>query len=111
MGHVAQQLDRLQMGIEERDAGREGVHEHRPAAARENAARLAQAGLEIAPVMRRVATRQEIEAGVVERQMLGHRLGRFDIGESPVARGCRHRRQHLRRHVGCGHAKAWRAIV
>ena len=51
MGMVAQEFDRLEMGIEKRGTRGEGVDEHGFSAAFEHPARLPQPGLEVAPVM------------------------------------------------------------
>src|SRR5215831_19634487 len=68
MGRVAEQLDRLQVGVERGGLRRKGVDEHSLGAALEDPPRLAQTGLEIAPVMRRIPAAQEIEPFILEFQ-------------------------------------------
>ena len=71
--------------------------------------RLAEAPCEIAPMMRRKPAGQEIEAAGVERQMLGRRLDRLDIGETPFARrsgnGIEHVARQIRRRDRAGMAR------
>ena len=92
---VAQQFDRLEMGVEQRLAGRVGVDEHRPPAALEGAARLAQAALEVAPVMGGESGGDKVERLVLEREPLGRGFGGLDVGQALRARRFGHRRQHL----------------
>ena len=75
------------------------VDEDGSRAAFQHPARLAEAALEITPMMGRKAAGQEIEASVVERQMLGRRLDRLDIGKTSVARGGCHGIEHVARQV------------
>ena len=85
-GSVAQQFDRLQVGVEQRRAGRKSVDEHRAAAAFQNAARLPEPGLKVAPMMRGESGGHEIETGVIKGEALGRGLGGLDIGQALFAR-------------------------
>lgn len=65
MRGIAQQLDRLQMHVEQRIAGRISVDELRQRALRRHPPRLTRAAAEVAPMMRRLTTSEEVEAGFV----------------------------------------------
>ena len=100
---VAQQFDRLEMGVEQRRAGRIGVHEDRRRARSHDAPRLAQAALEVAPMMRAKSASQEVETCVGERQPLGGGLDGLDIVQSLRPRGAGDRVQHVGRQIAGGH--------
>ena len=96
---IAEQFDGLQMGVEQRGPGRIGIDEHRPTAAFQRAAGLAQAAPEIAPVMSREPGGHKVERRVLEGKSLGGRLDRLDVAQALLARRRRHRRQHLARQI------------
>ena len=96
---IAQQLDRLQVGVQQRIRQGERVHEHRLAAAPSHPPRLAQAGLQITPVMCAHPADYEIEGLVLERQALRRSLARGDVADPAPLRLCRHRGEHARRQI------------
>ena len=96
---VAQQFDRLQMRVEQRLARSIDVDERRAAAAFQRAARLPQAGVEVAPVMRGEAAGDKVERRVLKRQMLGRGFRGLDVAQALLARCPRDRRQHLGRQI------------
>ncbi len=71
------------------------------AARLEHARRLAQASLEIAPVMRAEAAEHQVETSSIEGKAFGHTLLRRDIAETAFLRGPIHHIQHLGRQVIC----------
>src|SRR6185437_13927040 len=99
MGMVAQEFDRLQMRVEQSLARRMDIDERRSPAAFQRAARLPQAGLEVAPVMGGEAARDKVERPVVKREMLRRGLPGLDVAQPFLDRRPRDRRQHLRRQI------------
>ena len=70
MRSVAEQFNGLKMSVEQGRRGRTGVDEDSRCATLQNPVRLAEFTVEVAPVMRRVTAREEIETAVFERQIL-----------------------------------------
>ena len=95
MGGIAQHLDRLDEGIEQRRPGRDRIHEDGAARRLQHPSGFAQRSLEIMPVMGAEAAEDEVEAGVGEGQFLDHALLGADIREAALGRRLRHRAQHV----------------
>ena len=91
---VAQQFDGLEMGVEERLAGRIGVDEHGPAAAFQRTARFPKPGVEVAPVVRGVSGGDKVKRLVFKGELLGRGLGDLDIAQALLTRRLRHRRSN-----------------
>ena len=76
--------------------GGNAVDESAARAGPQHPPRFAQTALEIPPMMRGVATAEEVEHAVLEGQALHRRLDRVDVGEPLAARRGGDRSQHLR---------------
>ena len=89
MGMVAQQLDRLQMGVEQRLARSIDVDERRPPAAFQGAARFPKSGVEVAPVMGGESAGDKVERPVFKREPLGGGFSGLDVAQALLARRLR----------------------
>ena len=95
MGMVAQQFDRLQMGVEERLPRSIDIDERRSSAAFQCAARFPKPGVEVSPVMGGESAGDKIERFVFKREMLRGSLRGLDVAQPFFACRPRDRRQHF----------------
>jgi hypothetical protein len=99
MARIAQQFDRLQVCVGQRVGGRHHIAEQCDRARLQHPARLAQAGVEIKPVMGGQPAYQQIEGAIGKGQMLGPGLARGDVGQAAAPGFAGHGLQHSARQV------------
>ncbi|HVP85486.1 MAG TPA: hypothetical protein VMS78_12265 [Rhizomicrobium sp.] len=102
MARVAQHLECLQEGVEQRIGGCKHIHEHRRCAALQNAPRLSQPGTNVVPVMRAQPRHREIEARIGKRQLLHRSLLHFEVCKSAPRALLRNGRKHFRGEIVSG---------
>ncbi|MNN15688.1 hypothetical protein D3C81_1288010 [compost metagenome] len=111
VARVAQHLDGLQVGVEQRAARRHDIDEGRHPTRLQYAAHFAQGQAQVAPVVRRVAAEDEVERGVGERQAFGGASLRGDIAQAALGGGAGNHIEHgLRQVVGDHFGNQWRNV-
>ncbi|MNR06120.1 hypothetical protein D3C85_1221820 [compost metagenome] len=111
MAGIAQHLHRLQVGVEQRTTGRGDVDESRHATRLQHPAHFAQGQAEVAPVVRRIAAEDEIEAGIGKGQALGRATLGAHIAQATLGSGAGDDFEHLLGQVVGHHlAHQWRDV-
>ena len=98
---VAQHFDGLQIGVEQRAAGRNHIDERRHTTRLEHPTHFTQGHAQIAPVMRRITAEHVVEFTVRKRQALGRTAHGTDIAQPAIdSRRADHIEHLLRQVVG-----------